>query len=403
MPRNRTADNSNPVALPGLFFLFLRIGATAFGGFMSLVSIVQTELVDKRKCIAQSDMLNGISLASILPGPVAVNVVAYAGFVIRGVPGALVCMVAVILPSFLLMVLAAVAFSEWGKLPLTTAILETFMPAVVAVIIHAGANIGRKVIADAWALIPVAAAFMALVFAKGFYITLIVIALGGVWGFFTCASKKEPVFEECRRYSVIGQCVLAVFFAILLLIFIGLPNALQAYPVAHLFSIFSGMSLTLFGGGYVFIPMIQKIVVEAYQWINMREFEFAIAVGQLTPGPILISATYIGYSFAGIIGAVVATFGMFLPPALLITVAADWLKRISTMSVVERILQGIRLVVVGMILAAAAIIALRVNHDWKSALIFVLSIVALFGFNTGPTIVIPAAGALGLAAYFFGL
>ena len=371
---------------------------------MSLVSIVQTELVDRRGFIAQSDMLNGISMAAILPGPLAVNVVAYTGFIMRGLPGAMVCMTAVILPSFFLMVMVALAFLQWGELPITTALLATFMPAVVVVIAHAGINMGRKVITDVLALIPATIAFVAVVFAKGFYVTPAIIILGGLWGFFMSApAKEEMVFERDRQSSIGEQLMVAFFLAIILFIFIFVPDIFQSYSLAHLFSTFGGMSLTLFGGGYVFIPMIQKIVVETYQWIGFQEFNLAISAGQLTPGPILISAAYIGYSFAGMAGAVTATLGMFVPPALLITVASTWLNRIKDLAAMKRALQGIRTVVIGMILAAAVVLALRVNPDWKSALIFILSIAALFRFNANPTIVIPMAGAIGVTTYFLDI
>ena len=372
---------------------------------MSLVSIVQTELVDKRKSIAQDDMLNGISLASILPGPLAVNVVAYAGFIMRGFPGALICMTAVIMPSFFLMVGVALAYQRWGDLPITAALLTTIIPAVIAVILHAGVSMGRKVVVEAWTLIPLVLAFAAVVFLKGFYVTLIVIALGGVLGLLMTPSQgEERDFDKGRGYSAAGQILIAAFLVVVLLIFTGKPDIFQAYPLAHLFSTFSGMSLTLFGGGYVFVPMIQKIVVEAYQWISIAEFDLAIAAGQVTPGPILVSATYIGYSLAGMPGAVVATLSMFLPPVLLITVASGWLNSIKDMGMVKKVLQGIRVVVVGMILAAAAIIALRLvpGSDWKTALVFLFSALALFRFNVGPTLVIPLAGVAGVIAHFIG-
>ena len=129
-----------------LFWFFLRIGCTAFGGFMSLISIIQIELTEKRRVMEQKDMLNGIALASILPGPVAVNVTAYAGFRLYGVAGAAAAMLAVILPSFVLMIVAAELYLRWGELPVIRAVFNGIIPAIVAVILQAGWNIGRKTV-----------------------------------------------------------------------------------------------------------------------------------------------------------------------------------------------------------------------------------------------------------------
>lgn len=388
-----------------LFLFFLRIGCTAFGGFMSLISIIQIELTEKRRAMEQKDMLNGIALASILPGPVAVNVTAYAGFRLYGVAGAGAAMLAVILPSFVLMIAAAELYLRWGELPVIRAVFNGIIPAIVAVILQAGWNIGRKTVTGVKPFVVALAAALAIIVFKGFYVTLAVIFIAGALGpllFRDTAATGDAAATSAVPFAL--QWLFAFLLAALLLLFLlPVPDFIRAAPVAHLFTTFSGMSLTLFGGGYVFIPMIQKIVVESYQWITAEQFNAAIAMGQITPGPILISATFIGYKVAGLFGAVIATAGIFLPPAMLMVLAAHWLGHLQKSALLQRVLQGIRIAVCGMIFAAAVLIAGTAGDDWGVLVIFVLALVALMFYKVTPVLVIPAAGALGLALHAAGV
>jgi len=140
MSRVLKGNNSSLIDAPSLwslFLSFLRIGSTAFGGFMALISVVQNEIVERKKLLTQSEMLDGISLATILPGPVAVNVVAYVGYKLRGGLGALVSAVGVILPAFILIVALSAAYFRWGQIPAVNKLFLGFIPAVTAVIVHA--------------------------------------------------------------------------------------------------------------------------------------------------------------------------------------------------------------------------------------------------------------------------
>ena len=384
-----------------LFWFFFRIGCTAFGGFMSLVSIIQVELTEKRRVLTNADMLNGVALASILPGPLAVNVTAYAGFRMHGLIGAGVAMGAVILPSFLLMIAAAELYLQFGELPAIRAVFGGVIPAVVAVILQAGWNIARKNVTGVMPFVLAAAAAAAIILIQGFYVTLAVIFIAGLIGplLFRDGADAGAVAKAATApgaASRVLQWSFAVLLAAMLLLFLSpLPDFVRASPLAHMFTTFSGMSLTLFGGGYVFIPMIQKIVVESYRWIGVEEFNAAIALGQITPGPILVSATFIGYKVAGMAGALVATVGIFVPPAMLIVLATHWLDTVQRSSPLQRVLRGIRIAVCGMIFAAAALIAQTVEIGWQALAVFVPALAALFYWKLTPVLVIPAAGALG--------
>jgi chromate transporter len=174
---------------------------------------------------------------------------------------------------------------------------------------------------------------------------------------------------------------------------------LKGHPAAELFVTFSGMSLVLFGGGFVFIPLIQEIVVDGLHLVSQSEFASAIALGQITPGPILISATFIGYKVYGLLGAFIATFGIFFPPALLMVTASRALEKINHSPRIQCALRGIRAAVLGLIFSAALVVGRSAEVHWASALILVATLVALLRFRVEVVWLIPAAGLLGLILY----
>src|SRR6266852_2242375 len=172
----------NSPSLWSLFLIFLRIGSTAFGGFMALISVVQNAIVERKKLLTHAEMLDGISLATILPGPVAVNVVAYVGYKLRRGMGALVSAIGVILPSFILIVALSAVYFRWGQIPVVNKLFLGFIPAVTAVIVHAAWGMARKAIVGLPGLIIAVVACLLLLHQGGIYVTLIIIVSAGLIG-----------------------------------------------------------------------------------------------------------------------------------------------------------------------------------------------------------------------------
>lgn len=384
-----------------LFFTFLKIGSTAFGGFMALISVVQNYVVDRRKLLTHEEMLDGVSLATLLPGPVAVNVVAYAGYKIRGLWGAIVCFVAVILPSFFLILGLSHAYFTWGSIPAVNNIFNGFLPAVAAIIIVACINMGKKALTGFVEVLIAVAAMLALILIGGFYSTVIIIAISGLLGFFLFNNKTEvgAVSQSTTHANVLTPQATGSLIALACITMLAFVKA-NTLIIAKLFSTFVTMSLLLFGGGFVFIPMIQEIVVDAYGWVTQKEFIDGIALGQVTPGPILISATFIGYKVAGVLGAITATVGIFVPPAILMLVCTHYLEKLKTSNAIKATLKGIRCGVIGMIAAAAYVVLVSTAPDYFITLIIlVLSLVALLILSLEVVWVIPFAGLLGYLLY----
>ena len=403
-------DYSEPekVSLSYLFGNFLKIGSTAFGGFMALVSVIENIIVERRELLKHEDMLDGISLASVLPGPVAANVVAYVGYRLRGGWGALATTTAVLLPSFLLVVGLTIVYLEAGNMTAVENIFAGFIPAVVAIIISAAYRMSKKAV-KGWREVAIAViAAILLQTIGGLYITFIVIGGSGIvgWLLYRRRVAKELAKQEVTKQKklnlkpiIIPLIVLAIFLS-----FSFIPLPLGQNSVAKLFTTFSGMSLMLFGGGYVIIPMIQEIVVNSYGWLTQNEFTNAIAMGQITPGPILISAAFIGYKVQGFWGALVSTVGIFFPPALLMVTMSHLLEHIKESVLIQAALKGIRPAVIGMIVIAGVIVAkdapmATLQMQLTSFFIFAASLAAIWKFKVEVVFIIPVAGVIGLLLY----
>lgn len=406
-----------------LFFCFLKIGCVSFGGFMSLVSMIETQIVERRKWLSAEDMLDGVALASLLPGPMAVNTVAYVGYRLRGSAGALVSAVAVLLPTMLFMLVLTDLYFRFGTLPEVERIFSGILPAVAAIVLSVCLKMGIKNLKSigewgAFAFVVVLLLLMPSEFRV--YATFGVVALYGAGGCLIYFSRsKKPVVEVVsageeavgakKKPSSAPSIKRGLGFLFLgSLVLLGIvPLPVSRDGIVSLMTTFSSMSLTLFGGGYVFIPMIQDVVVDRFGWLTSKEFIDGIALGQVTPGPILISASFIGQKVAGIPGAILSTVAIFAPPAMLMVLLTSMLDEIKNSQLVQAAMKGIRIAVIGLIFRAFINIFMMawpgstgaVVQSVMVLVVFILSFVALFRYKIDVVWIIPVAGLIG---YFIG-
>ena len=163
---------------------------------------------------------------------------------------------------------------------------------------------------------------------------------------------------------------------------------------------FGSISVTLFGGGYVFISAIEKVVVGLHHWVSSKEFADGIAMGQITPGPVAITASFVGYKVAGIWGAIISALTIFIPPAFIMLLAQQFIDRIKGRPSVEAVFKGVRPAVIGMILVSVWVIGKSAPHDWQSAVIFITILILALWKNMDSAILIPIAGVMGYLLHF---
>lgn len=399
--RRHSDSSSAELSLSSIFWIFFRIACTSFGGFMAMISVVENVVVERKKLLSHQVMLDGISLASMLPGPVAVNVCTYVGYRLRGRMGALVAAAAAILPAFVLVVALSAAYFRWGQIPVVSKFFMGFIPAVTAVIVAAAWNMSRKSLVGLREETIAIAAFAALLGIGGFYSTLGIIIGGGIIGWLLFRTDRESPSRPDKKRNTSGTTPLNANALLLGSVPIcQIPWwSIEPAILMKLFTVFAGMSVMLFGGGYVFIPLIQEIVVTNHKWVTSQEFIDGIALGQITPGPILVSAAFIGLKVAGLAGAVIATVAIFAPPALLMVAASGVFDRLQRSSAIQAALRGVRPAVIGMIFAAAVMVGRTAVPVWFSIAIFAVALYALIRFRVEAVWVIPAAGLAGWWLY----
>lgn len=388
-------------SLSYIFFTFLKLGATAFGGYMSLVAIVQKQLVEVDKKLKEEDLLDGISLTSVLPGPVAVNTIAYVGYQLRGVPGAIAAFAGIILPSFFLVIFLSWLYFSYGNIPAVKNVFSGITPAITALIVTVAIGMTRKTIKlpAQWTICLLAALLLILV--GGFAVTFLLILVSGIAGAFLFRQSLEQALPGDEKIHFENK-QLVISGVVLLLLLCTLLWGGQ-YPGApkdvQILSTFSGISLTLFGGGYVVIPALHELFVENLNWLTSAEFADGIAIGQITPGPIFVTATFIGYKVAGVVGAFLATVAIFTPPAVLTVLLSRFVKILNQSSVVKSAMKGVRAAVIGMIFASAITIGQTITPSVVSAIIFAAIFIISLKYTISPVYLIIASGVAGFILF----
>ena len=389
-------------SLPYIFFTFLKLGATAFGGYMSLVAIVQKQLVEIDKKMKEEDLLDGISLTSVLPGPVAVNTIAYVGYLLRGIPGAIAAFAGIVLPSFFLVILLSWLYFTYGNIPAVKNIFSGIAPTITALIVTVAIGMARKTIKvpAQWVICLLAA--ILLIFIGGFTTTFLIIIGSGIVGYFIFhqqqgkerLSNEEKLLFGNRQWIISGVVLLLLLFVLLFGgQYPGAPKNIQ------IISTFSGISLTLFGGGYVVIPALHELFVENLGWLTSAEFADGIAIGQITPGPIFITATFIGYKVAGIMGALLATIAMFTPPMVLTVLLSRFVKTLNQSTLVKAAMKAVRAAVIGMIFASAVTIGQTISVSIVSVAIFLVAFYISFKYTISPVYLIIGSGVAGFVLF----
>lgn len=364
---------------------------------MSLIAMMRERMVTRDKSIEDDRISEGLALASMLPGPVAVNVVAYTGFFLCGISGALVSILAVLLPSFALVLALTILFLEAGSMIDVHSILLGIFPVVAGVIFSTGVSMGKKNCTQVFHFVIALAGFLSLLFLKGYWpilLVLLVAAIVGIVFLKKSASSDIPVVARSWKPVLISAAAFVLFFLCIFLLHV--PSTLLS-----LVKEFSAASLTLFGGGYVMVPILKTTLVDQLHWVSGEEFIYGISIGQVTPGPILISAVFFGYKMNGIVGAIIATISIFLPSALLMIILSNVFISLKHNRFIQAALSGIRPAVVGLILySGLSLYQLMADANlYVSLVIAAVTFLLVFRYSVNTALLICAGAILGFIVY----
>ena len=387
----------NKISYIRLFFIFLKTGTISFGGYMMLIAMIKYEFVERTRILKNSKILDAITMASFLPGPMAINVASYVGFLLKGWKGAVISFLAVLLPSFLIMLLFSHLYLNSQNIPGFTSFFMGVMPVVSAVIFTVAYDIFKETKNKIFSFTLVVLSFLIAYSVKGYISIILPLLICGLLNIFY--NKKKIKFgvsfsNSSKNFIKIKGILIASFIMATLYVFLN--NATIDTKTFNLARIFSNISLTLFGGGYVFIPYLDKIIVEQLGWLTQREFIDSIAMGQITPGPILITATFIGYKINGIFGAFIATISIFLPSSVIIIFFSRVYYFFKKNAFFKIVIKGFKIGIIGLICYAGYIIMFREEiFNSFNILIFIISFLILSKKIIHPLFLILTFGVLG--------
>ena len=357
-----------------LFASFLRLGLTAFGG-PAMVAYIRDLAVKKRQWLSQETFEDGTALCQSIPGATAMQTAAYVGLRAGGPLGALAAFVGFGLPAFLLMVLLSAAYRQTRDLATVVAAFRGLHVLVIAIIANAAFDFGRKSIRnwrDAF-IAAVAALFLGL---HGN--PMLMIAAAALLGLILYRGLA-PVTVPARAAEVSGPTAYGRFLLFFLLFLaIGLAAlALLDARLVRLAALMMKVDVFAFGGGFASIPLMLHEVVDRLHWLDAPTFLDGIALGQVTPGPIVITATFVGYQVAGLPGALAGTVGIFAPSFVMGLLAVPQLDRLQHSASVRRALRGALASFIGLLVAVTVQFALAVPWSLPAVLLASATFAAL--------------------------
>jgi len=365
---------------------FLRLGLLGFGGPVALVGQMERELVAERAWLTKEQMREAIAVCQSLPGPLAIQVGIFIAYLRGGQRGAWAGGCAFILPNFVIVASLGALYVHFAGLRPITAIFYGVSPAVIALILHSSYRLAKLGMEDRvqWALAAICFLITIVIQAE---VALLFIG-SGVVGLLYYGSliKKAP------PGSTLAVAMPAVPFA-------SSAPAASISAVGKLLLFFLKAGALTFGSGLVIVPFLQQGVVQEYGWLTERDFLVAVAVGMISPGPVVITATFVGYLVAGLWGALAATVGIFLPSFVLVLVAAPLLARHRANVNVQGFIKGAYAAAIGTILGACVLLGRIAVGDWFTALIAVSSLAALFLWKVSNPGLMSVTAIAGLIAF----
>jgi len=326
-----------------------KVGLFGFGGGVGMLALLRAECVKKKQFISDHDLGTAVAMGQMLPGPFVTNYCEYIGYHLFGVKGAAVAALALILPSFILMSVLTWFYLTYQSLPGVNQIFKGIGAVMTSIILWASYDMGKVLIKDI----------------KGFIVFIFALAL-----FFL---KFDPILSVlvCGILKLLLDHIRSdrlSLLAVPLMVFDG-KKALE------LSGVFLKIGAIIFGGGYGAIPFIKNEVCNIRPWLTPREFLDGVALGQMTPGPIAITATFVGFKVMGIPGAVIATISIFLPSFLMLLILVKIYKKISHNKYVISFFSGIKAAVVGILLSTGIFF---ITLNWLDIPYAVFGVIALF-------------------------
>jgi chromate transporter len=422
------------------FLFWLKLGFISFGGPAGQIAIMYQELVERRRWISERRFLHALNYCMLLPGPEAQQLATYLGWLMHRTTGGIVAGLLFILPSLLLLILLSWLYMRFGQLPVVSAVLYGIKPAVTAIVLFAAYRIGSRALKNVllWTLAALAFGAIFILHAPFPLIILIAALIGALGGRFapqyftvggghgaTAHSAGKALIDDdtpIPDHARFRWSRLLIISMIGLLFWGGVMAFLYAEygwdgTLTQMGWFFTKAALLTFGGAYAVLPYVYQGAVEHYHWLNAAQMMDGLALGETTPGPLIMIVTFVGFLggwnampmgvdtslLSGVIAALVVTFFTFLPSFLFILAGAPLIESTHGNLKFTAPLSAITAAVVGVIVNLAVFFAghilfpqgLSGTFDAVAAMITVLALLALFRYKIGIITMIAACGVLG--------
>jgi chromate transporter len=373
-------------SLSGLAGFFLKLGTLAFGGPAAHIGMMEDELVRRRQWISADDFLDLMAVSNLLPGPSSTELAILIGYRLCGFAGLLVAGVCFILPAFLMVGVLAWSYVRYGSLPAVAGLLYGVKPAVIAIVLQALWRLGRAAIKSP--------------------------ALGtmGVLALLACFLGCSPLLVLFGT-AIVGAAIYAIrqrsatqaaagFWIPTFPIAAGTP-ALAG--LGGIFLVFVKLGCIVFGSGYVLLAFLRADLVIHRHWLTEGQLLDSVAVGQVTPGPVFTTATFIGYVLAGPKGALVATAGIFAPAFIFVAAAGPLVHRVRASKIASMFLDNLNVASLALMAYVTYQLARSAITDWATLGLALISAVVLFSLGINSAWVVAAGAIIGLGLTLLGM
>lgn len=375
--------------------LFLKLGFTAFGGPAAHIAMMHDEVVKRRQWLTDQEFLDLVGATNLIPGPNSTEMAIHIGMRRAGWRGLIVGGVCFVAPAMLIVMALAWAYVSYGATPQATWLLYGVKPVVIAIIAQALYTLGRKAITRPLAIVvAVAVDLLFLVGANEIALLFIggaVVMLGSNYRRLLqgmSAMLLSPLYPPFIR-GVGG--IFGSLFESAIAIGAAVPCSLPL-----LFLTFLKIASVMYGSGYVLFAFLRSDFVVRYGWLTDQQLIDAIAIGQVTPGPLFTSATFIGYVLDGVPGAILATLGMFLPAFIFVAILSPWIPRMRSSPWVGSLLDGVNAAALGLMAAVTLELSRASFPDVVTIVVGLVSLVLLIRFKVNSTWLIAGGAGLGL-------
>ena len=375
-----------PTTLAELARLFLRLGATSFGGPAAHIALMQDEVVRRRGWMSPTAFLDALSAANLIPGPNSTELAMHVGHQQAGARGLIVAGVCFIVPAALMVGLLAAGYTRYASVPDVGRIFYGIKPVVIAIVAAAVWTLGRTTMTTkgtaataAGGTVAIAAAGLVML-AAGIHELLVLAVCGALAVMFASGTPRS--FGMLAVSAVAGAA----------------PAAAAPFNLGVMFALFLKTGAVLFGSGYVLLAFLRADFVERLGWLTEQQLLDAIAIGQITPGPVFTTATFIGYLLAGPVGAFAATVGIFLPAFVFVALTRPLVHRMRRSARTAALLDGINAGSLAMMVFVLALLARSAIVDTLTLAIAVISLAAIARFRVNNVWLMTAGAAVGWIA-----